>query len=247
MRSQRRCVDALREETVARPAKEEPVLHAARPFLTGRQYARRIRTAVASALALTLAAVAAGCGDSAGEQAGPSGPTTSATTTTTTTTSETTTATDPLEGAGTTPVSADPQATATALVRRVAVGRHEGFDRVVFEFTNGLPGYRVEYVQPPLTEDGSGNAVPLDGDAFVVVRMEPASGFDLSKNEGELVYKGPRRIQGSGAGTSVVRELARTGDFEAVLSWAIGLSDRVPFRVTTGQSPARLIVDFRND
>lgn len=223
------------------------MLHAARPFLTGRQYARRIRTAAASALALTLVAVAAGCGDSAGEQAGPSGPTTSATTSTTTTTSETTTATDPLEGAGTTPVSADPQATETALVRRVAVGRHEGFDRVVFEFTNGLPGYRVEYVQPPLTEDGSGNAVPLDGDAFVVVRMEPASGFDLSKNEGELVYKGPRRIQGSDAGTSVVRELARTGDFEAVLSWAIGLSDRVPFRVTTAQSPARLIVDFRND
>jgi hypothetical protein len=189
--------------------------------------------------------VAAGCGDSAEEQAGPSNPTTSATTTTTP--NETATATNPMEGAATTPVSAEPEATETALVRRVAVGRHEGFDRVVFEFTNGLPGYRVEYVQPPLKEDGSGNVVPLDGDAFVEVRMEPASGFDLSKNEGELVYKGPRRIQGSSAGTSVVRELARTGDFEAVLSWAIGLSDRVPFRVTTAESPARLIVDFRND
>lgn len=152
-----------------------------------------------------------------------------------------------MEGAATRPVSADAEGTETALVRRVAVGRHEGFDRVVFEFTNGLPGYRVEYVQPPLTEDGSGNTVPLDGDAFVEVRMEPASGFDLSKYEGELVYKGPRRIQGSSAGTSVVRELARTGDFEAVLSWAIGLRNRVPFRVTTAQSPARLIVDFRND
>jgi hypothetical protein len=194
---------------------------------------------------LTLVVLAAGCGDSAGEQAKPSGPTTS--TPTTTTTSETTTATDPMEGAATTPVSAKPEGPETALVRRVAAGRHEGFDRVVFEFTNGLPGYRVEYVRPPLTEDGSGNPVSLDGDAFAVVRMEPASGFDLSKNEGELVYKGPKRIQGSSAGTSVVRELARTGDFEAVLSWAIGLSDRVPFRVTTAESPARLIVDFRND
>jgi hypothetical protein len=221
------------------------VLHAPRPFLTGRQYARRIRTAAASAFALTLVVLAAGCGDSAGEQAKPSGPTTS--TPTTTTTSETTTATDPMEGAATTPVSAKPEGPETALVRRVAAGRHEGFDRVVFEFTNGLPGYRVEYVRPPLTEDGSGNPVSLDGDAFAVVRMEPASGFDLSKNEGELVYKGPKRIQGSSAGTSVVRELARTGDFEAVLSWAIGLSDRVPFRVTTAESPARLIVDFRND
>jgi hypothetical protein len=190
--------------------------------------------------------VAAGCGDSADEQARPSTQPTS-TTTTTTTTDETTTASDPMEGAKTTPVTAAAESTETALVRRVALGRHEGFDRVVFEFENGLPGYRVEYVQPPLKEDGSGNVVPLDGEAFVVVRMEPASGFDLTTNEGELVYKGPRRIEGSSAGTSVVRELARTGDFEAVLSWAVGLRERVPFRITTAQSPARLVVDFKND
>jgi hypothetical protein len=44
----------------------------------------------------------------------------------------------------------------------------------------------------------------------------------------------------------VVQQLVRTGDFEAVLSWAIGLSDKVDFRVTTATSPDRLIVDFRN-
>jgi len=195
---------------------------------------------------VTLVVAFAGCGDSGDEQAGPATRTTSPATTTVTT-DETTTASDPMEGAATTPVSADPEATETALVKRVALGHHEGYDRVVFEFTNGLPGYRVEYVQPPLKEDGSGNVVPLDGNAFVEVRMEPASGFDLTTNEGELVYKGPRRIDGTSAGTSVIRELARTGDFEAVLSWAIGLTDRAPFRVTTAQSPARLIVDFRND
>jgi hypothetical protein len=116
----------------------------------------------------------------------------------------------------------------------------------VFQFKNGLPGYRVEYVQPPLKEDGSGNVVDVKGSAFVVVRMEPASGFDLSKGEGELVYKGPRRLEGSDAGTSIVREVVRTGDFEAVLHWAIGLEEQVDFRVITAESPARLIVDFRN-
>jgi hypothetical protein len=38
----------------------------------------------------------------------------------------------------------------------------------------------------------------------------------------------------------------RTGDFEAVLSWAVGLGDRVDFRVGTLDDPARLVVDFRN-
>ena len=80
----------------------------------------------------------------------------------------------------------------------MAVGSHEGYDRVVFQFRDGVPGYRVEYVDPPLHEDGSGNVVELDGNAFVVVRMEPASGFDLSVPEGELVYTGPRRLPGPG-------------------------------------------------
>ena len=72
--------------------------------------------------------------------------------------------------------------------------------------------------------------------------MEPASGFDLSVPEGEMVYTGPRRI--AGEGTSVVREIVRTGDFEAVLTWAIGLDGRVPFRVLTLDDPARIVVDF---
>lgn len=151
---------------------------------------------------------------------------------------------DPMEGAGTEPVSGPP-GTETALLTRVAVGRHEGFDRVVFEFRNEVPGYRVEYVDPPLHEDGSGARVEVAGGAFVLVRMEPASGFDFT-GEGEQVYRGPRRIAGADAGTSIVREVVRTGDFEAVLSWAVGVEERVDFRVLRLAGPPRLVVDFRN-
>lgn len=159
---------------------------------------------------------------------------------TTTTASE---PTDTLAGAGTAVVAAPSTAKTTSLLDRVAVGRHAGYDRVVFEFRDeGLPGYRVEYMQPPLKEDGSGDPVDVAGNAFVVVRMEPASGFDLNTGEGELVYKGPKRLPGA----SVVKEVVRTGDFEAVLSWAIGLEAKVPFRVTTAASPSRLIVDFKS-
>jgi hypothetical protein len=188
---------------------------------------------------------ASGCGGASDGGSGPAAEPPAATTGTTTTTTNAG-GVDPLEGASTTPVERRSTATETALLERVAVGRHEGFDRVVFQFRDHLPGYRVQYVTPPLQEDGSGNVVDVDGSAFLLVRMELASGFDVATDEGVMVYKGPRRIEGAAAGTSIVREVVRTGDFEAVLSWAIGLEERVDFRVTTAASPARLIVDVRN-
>jgi hypothetical protein len=149
-----------------------------------------------------------------------------------------------LEGAATVPVEEPAGAPETALLTRVEIGRNEGFDRVVFEFRDDLPGYRIEYVEGPLAEDGSGNPVELEGSAYLVVRMEPASGFDLGVPEGELVYTGPRRLSGADAGAATVREVVRTGDFEAVLTWAIGVNGPTPFLVTTLEEPARLVIDF---
>jgi len=184
--------------------------------------------------AATLALAVLGCGGGSADEPVASLPSPTPTT-------EPTTTGEAFEG-GTATITGEAESSETALNERVAVAGHDGYDRVVFQFKNGLPGYRVEYVEPPLREDGSGNLVKLDGAAFVVVRMEPASGFDLSVPEGELVYTGPRRIAGDG--TSAVRELVRTGDFEAVLTWAVGLDDRVPFRVLTLDDPARIVVDF---
>jgi len=113
----------------------------------------------------------------------------------------------------------------------------------VFRFENLRPGYKIAYVDRPIVEDGSGAPVEVAGGAVLLVRMEPASGFDLETGEGRLVYKGPRRIDGAASGTAVVKELVRTGDFEAVLSWAIGLDKQSEFRVQTLDDPARLVVD----
>jgi hypothetical protein len=180
-------------------------------------YARVIRAFAVAALA---AALVAGCGGSG--------------------------ATEPF-GGGASAVRGSPSAPGTALVERVAVGAHDGFDRVVFEFQNHLPGYRVEYARPPFFEDGSGARVDVGGHDFVAVRIEPASGFDASAGGGRLVYTGPKRIEGADAGADVVRELARTGDFEGVVSWVIGLDDRVDFRVLRLDGPPRLVIDFRTD
>jgi hypothetical protein len=210
-----------------------------RGFLTGREYARRIRALAVSAL--VLVALASGCGGSSKPQSTPPPPPAGTTTVTAPTTSV-----DPLAGADTVPVSATATANDTALLERVALGHHEGYDRIVFQFRgDGLPGYRVAYSSPPFAEDGSGNPVSVDGNAFVVVRMEPASGFDLSTGEGDMVYKGPKRLQGSDAGTTTLKEAVRSGDFEAALTWIVGVDAKVPFLVRTAVSPARLIIDFR--
>ncbi len=218
----------------------------------------------AGALAACLAAVAllAACsGDDgatsgAGEStaAGPTtsttaGTTTAGTTTAATTTAPTTTAPPPPPPGppfGLAPESGSPQGGTfgLALLTAVRVGGHEGFDRVVFQFLPGpTPGYRVRYVRPPIIEDPSGRTVRVAGTAFLSIRMEPASGFDLTGPRGQ-VYTGPARIDGSSAGGDVVEEVVLTGDFEAVMNWVIGLDGRAPFRVLRLSGPPRLVVDF---
>jgi hypothetical protein len=153
---------------------------------------------------------------------------------------------DPMTGASTTPVSVAPTAGAgVALLTDVRAARHEGFDRVVFEFapTSAVPGYEVRYSERPVLEDGSGREVSVAGAFVVTVRMTPASGVDLSGAEARPTYTGPDRLR---PGTPEVTEIVRTGDFEAQLTWAIGLADRVDFRVLALASPPRLVVDFRN-
>lgn len=197
-------------------------------------YAPGIRTGSLIALLCAALLLAVGCGGSDDDD-GEAAPTT---------TQPTPPELPALEGADTGPVEEEGTASETALLTRVQIGRQEGFDRVVFEFRSDLPGYRVEYVDPPVREDGSGAPVEIEGSAVLLVRMEPASGFDLSAPEGELVYTGPRRLSGADAGAATVREVVRTGDFEAVLTWAIGTNGRTPFVVSTLESPDRLVIDF---
>ena len=99
----------------------------------------------------------------------------------TTTTTTATTTTPALEGASTAPVAWTSAITETALLSDVRVASHEGYDRVVFEFPNGVPGYDVGYVEPPILADGSGEEVPVAGGAALVVRMEPALDADLTQ------------------------------------------------------------------
>ncbi len=140
--------------------------------------------------------------------------------------------------------SAPADGTGIALLRTVRVGRNPGFERIVFEFAGtSRPGYRVQWVDGPIVSDGSGEPVDVTGDAFLEIVMEPASGVDLSAPQLTIVYDGPDRIPVAGQ-TELITDLVRTGDFEAVLSWAAGTTTKVPFRVLSLKSPTRIVVDL---
>jgi hypothetical protein len=157
--------------------------------------------------------------------------------TTTTAPSTTTTSTPGKAGFGTTTVSTPPEE--RGLLSDVKATTVGDVDRVTCTFEGPLPGYRVGYVDRPVTQDGSGEEITVDGEAVLQVHFEPASGFDLT-GEGRQVYKGPERLD---LATSTVKDVVRQGDFEANLAWVIGLDSKTPFRVRTESSPNRVIVE----
>jgi hypothetical protein len=133
----------------------------------------------------------------------------------------------------------------TMLLTGVNVGSSSCTDRIVFDFRDAAgehPAAKVAYrpADQAQTEDASGRHIPIAGKAFLVVRFEPAATADLSKPKLEITYTGPRSIKP--AGTRWVQEVAKTGDFESVLTWSIGLAQERAFKVVS--APARLTVVF---
>jgi hypothetical protein len=116
-----------------------------------------------------------------------------------------------------------------ALLRNVQVQASGCVDEVSFLFNGGMPGWSVAYADPPFTEDPSGEPVTVEGAAHLAIRLEPASGVDLSQAQPVQTYSGPSSVQP--AAPSEVAEVRRLGDFEAVTTWVIGLPERRPFEV----------------
>ena len=148
-----------------------------------------------------------------------------------------------LEGASTDPVVVKGTSTDVSLLTDVRAAAHDGYDRVVFQFRNGVPGYDVRYVERPVVADGSGDEVAVDGGAVLLIRMEPALDADLTQESAPRTYTGPQRFTPT---TTAVAELVRTGGFEAVLTWAAGVDEKRPFLVSTLENPARLVIDVKS-
>ena len=121
----------------------------------------------------------------------------------------------------------------------VRVGRHSGYDRVVWEFPGaGLPTYRVRYVDTPIA-DGSGDVVAVTGDAFLEVLITSVGIPD------DGVARPADPTASALTGTVIAEANAIFGGFEGYGQSFIGVRDRErPFKVSALAGPTRLVVDI---
>ena len=101
---------------------------------------------------------------------------------------------------------------------------------LTFTFRTPPATVHAAYTSKPLAECGSGRRVPLRGVHFVIHFLPARTALSFAPR---------RRLPGAG----LVRELAKTCDFESDLAWAIGLDRRRPYNVV--RRGARVTVTFR--
>ena len=135
----------------------------------------------------------------------------------------------------------------TMYLTDVEVEVEDCVERVTFKFepSEPGPGYDVSYQPAEVAkiQDGSGKQLEIAGDAFLVVRLFPAMTAKIEGEEVEPTYDGPRNIPAP-PGASMIQDVAMTGDFEAQVTWAIGLDNKHPFTATASND--ELVVEIVN-
>ncbi|RVW10367.1 hypothetical protein EGT67_04085 [Prescottella agglutinans] len=133
--------------------------------------------------------------------------------------------------------AASPDAALT--ITDIRVGKHDGFDRVVYEFGGtGTPGWRADIVSTA-TQQGSGNPLAVAGEGILQVLVDGSSMPFMTNVE---PYSGPNPLEVENP--VVVTEVRDAGIFEGTDQTLIGLTDRdVSYRVYTLTEPTRLVVD----
>jgi hypothetical protein len=136
------------------------------------------------------------------------------------------------------PVTADASSDASVTVSNIRLGRHDGFDRVVFEVGGtGTPGWDVRYVDSPSSQ-GSGEPVDVAGDAVLQVTLTGA-GYPYDTGVEEYSASGPL----SAADTKAVTEVVFDATFEGTTMAFVGTTGRTPFRVYQLANPVRVVLE----
>ncbi len=122
----------------------------------------------------------------------------------------------------------------------VRVGTHDGYDRIVFQFSGGIPQYSIETATPPFIADPSGQPLTVQGNAFLRITLRGATKMT---DAGDSSYSGQRNFALT---FPVLVNLVEGGDFEAVSTWYAGLSRASCLRVSSLTEPDRLVVDVQH-
>jgi hypothetical protein len=124
----------------------------------------------------------------------------------------------------------------------VRAGTHDGYDRVVFEFAQGLPEFSLDRATPPFTQDASGAPIDVEGNSFLRLTMR---GGTKQTEENTSSYDGPTDFD---PGFPTLVDLVEGGDFEAQSTWYLGLSTEACVRVIllTNDGAPRLVIDVES-
>ncbi len=120
-----------------------------------------------------------------------------------------------------------------AHLQRIAVGSHTGYDRLVLYFgTDAVPPFTVTP-----QESASFKADPSDE----TVTLAGTSGVRVVVRD---TVRAPTTTENLLPRFPAIRQVRGIGDFEAVVSYAVGTAGTSPrIRVTTLTAPSRLVID----
>ncbi|HEX6207281.1 MAG TPA: hypothetical protein VF058_02875 [Actinomycetota bacterium] len=99
------------------------------------------------------------------------------------------------------------------------------------------PWHIIDFTDQLVT-DGEGAPVDVQGETFVAVTFM-ARGVSLDGEEIVEIYTGPKEFRLDGP---IMLEVEQTGDFEGMVSWGIGLSEKTCYAVDAG--PDHLTITF---
>ena len=118
-------------------------------------------------------------------------------------------------------------------VAGVRIGKHENFDRVVFDLAGtGESGWVVEYDATP-AELASGFPLAYEGNVALSVNL-------IGLNE-------PLRVGGLQGTGGVVNQVLPDKNHHGTSQFIVGLDQETPFSVTPLQEPPRLVIDILHE
>ncbi|MDO5723653.1 MAG: hypothetical protein Q4P33_04545 [Flaviflexus sp.] len=121
----------------------------------------------------------------------------------------------------------------------VRAGHHDGYERIVVEYTGtGTLNWAAGYSEQAI-EEGSGFVIDMAGDTFLTLWV---SGIGYP-NDGESIDLQPTGMDQ----LLTVRDVHVDAPFEGMHTVFIGLDKELPYHVQVLPDPERLVVDIKTD